>query len=156
METKKKRRANRGVDINTIALRIAIQEAGFTQAQLARDLSITKDTIQNWLTGRARPQIETFYRLCEALKIEPNVLVAPSSELVDEGMHIRMLRFHMREIAGANEPPTFAEAHSIRNVLLDEGDETAAEAEVKQGQDTISGTEQTEADTESDATEGDE
>ena len=42
---------------------------GLEQKQLARQLGITPNTVTNWESGRARPDMQLLPRLCEALQI---------------------------------------------------------------------------------------
>src|SRR5579885_3819493 len=53
-------------------VRAARQQAGLSQAQLARQLGLRSGVaVGDWERGKALPKFETFLRLCEALNQPP-------------------------------------------------------------------------------------
>ena len=156
MRAQQKKHHSSGVEINPMLLRVYYQERGFTQYELSQKVGVSVVTIYKWLKGETRPKTETFYKLCDVLQIEPNVLVAPTSGFINDSKHVRVLRFHAREMAGLNEPPTYSESAAIEQSLANEGQMEAEAQEVKAGQATVFSPQQSATDTESDTTDGDE
>lgn len=48
----------------------AMKKAGYNQVQLARELGISKGTVNNWIKGNNSPDVDTVPALCEVLGIE--------------------------------------------------------------------------------------
>ena len=48
-----------------------IKESGFTQTELARRLNIKQPTVQQYISGRAMPALDTFANLCVVLDVDP-------------------------------------------------------------------------------------
>lgn len=49
----------------------AIRESGLTQTELARRLNIKQQTVQQYVSGRAMPALDTFANLCIVLDVDP-------------------------------------------------------------------------------------
>lgn len=49
----------------------AIRESGLSQTEIARRLNIKQQTVQQYLSGRAMPSLDTFANLCVVLDIDP-------------------------------------------------------------------------------------
>lgn len=48
-----------------------IRESGMTQTELARKLGIKQPTINQYLSGRAMPALDTLANLCKILNVTP-------------------------------------------------------------------------------------
>ena len=55
--------------INTLKLKAAITEAGYTQATLAQKLNISPNTLSFKICGKAKFDIDEATRICELLGI---------------------------------------------------------------------------------------
>ena len=101
----KKTQDNRGVDINCVSLRSLMQERNLTQEGLADRCDVTVRTVQQWLSGVARPRGNHFETLCSVLQVEPALLRMSSLELLEQARTLRVVRFHNREMLGKNLAP---------------------------------------------------
>ena len=52
-------------------LKEAIKNSGFTQTLLAQRLGIRQQTVQQYLSGKALPALDTFANLCVVLDVDP-------------------------------------------------------------------------------------
>lgn len=59
-------------------IRRAVEGSGLTVAEAAERVGVSRETIRNWMSGRATPRLGGFARLCDAL--EPVVLRAAGSD----------------------------------------------------------------------------
>jgi len=66
------------VPINPSVLRWAIEEAGYSEAQLAAQVRIDRDVLGRWLSGEARPNRTQFGRLRTATRRQAAVFFLPS------------------------------------------------------------------------------
>lgn len=53
------------------ALAYYIEKSEYKQADIARILGITKQSVSNWLKGTTAPDINTFAKLCDMLGVDP-------------------------------------------------------------------------------------
>ena len=53
------------------ALAYYIERSEYKQADIARILGITKQSVSNWLKGTTAPDINTFAKLCDMLGVDP-------------------------------------------------------------------------------------
>lgn len=53
------------------ALAYYIERSEYKQADIARILGITKQSVSNWLKGTTAPDINTFAKLCDTLGVDP-------------------------------------------------------------------------------------
>lgn len=57
-----------------ITLRAARVNAGLNQADVANELSVNITTISSWESGKTKPSIENFRKLCELYKWPENCI----------------------------------------------------------------------------------
>lgn len=59
------------VTLQNIQLRLAeaIKQSGFTQRSIAEKLNIKQQTVQQYVSGRAMPALDTFANLCKILDV---------------------------------------------------------------------------------------
>lgn len=57
-----------------ITLKAARVNAGLNQADVANELSVNITTISNWESGKTKPSIENFRKLCELYKWPENCI----------------------------------------------------------------------------------
>ena len=145
------RTKGRGEEINTTSLRVIMQEKKMSIGHVAMLVDVSAQTVSDWLGGRRRPRKAMFERLCTALEISPEQVLMTSQELVERSRHTRVVRFYQREMMGENDNPTYDEVRLIESDLQDAAERDAAEAEVKAGDITVSGSLESPADSESDA-----
>lgn len=127
-----------------------MQERGFTQRALAKELKVSEDTVAHWLWARYYPQRANFEKLCRVLDVSPNMLVQSSSELIERGRTTRIVRFHAKEVLGQNDAPEYREVREIEVDLALESERVSDEEEVKEEDFTISGESESPEDTKSD------
>ena len=145
-----------GVHVNGILLDTTRQERGFTIEQLAEEAGLAPKTIHSWIWGKRRAQRDKFFQVCRVLDVPPGVLLFSAEELVEHGRTKRVTRFHLKEVLGTNEPPTYKEIQLIEGDLISEQEREAEEDEVREEDFTISSEDTSHSDTEPDAPEGDE
>lgn len=58
--------------VNTLKLKAAIVEAGYTQTALAQKLHISENSLSAKINGRAKFDIEEATEICEVLNIHNN------------------------------------------------------------------------------------
>lgn len=56
--------------VNTLKLKAAITEAGYTQATLAQKLEMSPNTLSSKVIGKAKFDIDEATRICELLNID--------------------------------------------------------------------------------------
>ena len=56
-------------------LRQAIKTSGKTQAQIAKELHVTQQTVQQYVSGRAMPGLDTLANLCVLLDLDANEIL---------------------------------------------------------------------------------
>ncbi len=56
-----------------------IDRADMSKSQLGALLGVSRATVSDWTTGKIQPRLPMFFRICEALDCEPNVLAGFSS-----------------------------------------------------------------------------
>ncbi len=49
----------------------AIKDSGFSQTEIARRLNIKQQTVQQYMSGRSMPALDTFANLCIVLDVDP-------------------------------------------------------------------------------------
>ena len=145
----------RGVVINTTLLRTLYQERGFSQQSLANAVGVQLQTVHRWLFGKSYPGKERFLKLCQVLDVSPNMLEMSTAELMERGRHARVARFFMKEMLGTNDVATYRETQLILADLQDATDRDTAAEEVKQGNVTVFGAEDADADSERNIADGD-
>ena len=148
-------KAKESVQVNGTILRTTIQERGLTQSKVAELIGVSGQAVTAWIWGQADPLYLNFLKLCEVLDVPPKYLALKSSELVERGQTNRVLRFHVRELLGLNEPPTYREIQDITEDLQSIADGNAAEDETKVGTITVSGQGESHPDPKSDNPVGD-
>lgn len=67
----------------------AILQSGMTQTAIAKKLGIYQSAVQQYLTGRAMPALDTFANICELLDLDANEILcirefAPKEKTVRE------------------------------------------------------------------------
>ena len=138
------------IEINGSILRVVMQERNISRNKLAEEVGVSGRTVWNWLWDIVDPKEENFYKTCEVLKIPPRLLACSSSDLVERGRTNRIIRFHVKELMGTNDDPTYAETQLIQQDLIAEADGESAEAETKAGTITVSSQGQSHPDPKSD------
>ncbi len=65
------------ITLQSIQLRIAevISQSGMTQKAIAEKLNIRQQTIQQYVSGRAMPSLETLANLCKLLDVDANYIL---------------------------------------------------------------------------------
>ena len=53
----------------------ALKASGKTQTQIARELNITKQCVNDYKKGKSVPSIETLYLLCKSLDVSSDYLL---------------------------------------------------------------------------------
>lgn len=61
------------VIINKAMLKMAIERAGMTQNQLAKELGWSKNTMSNKVNGHTNLNVRDVLKICEALNIKDNI-----------------------------------------------------------------------------------
>lgn len=61
--------------MNTKIIKIKLIEKEINQKEIAKELNITKQTINNWINNRNTEKIEKFLKLMKRLEIEVNDLI---------------------------------------------------------------------------------
>lgn len=56
-----------------------IELSGLSKSQLGKLVGASRATVSDWTNGKIQPRLTTFFRICEALDCEPNVLAGFSS-----------------------------------------------------------------------------
>ena len=54
-----------------LKLQEAIKHSGMTQTEIAKRLNIYQSAVQQYLSGRAMPALDTFANLCAVLDLDP-------------------------------------------------------------------------------------
>lgn len=73
-----------------IRVKASLAESGVSQAEFARRIDVSPQTLSGWMSGRNKPGVEELGRMCVALNVSPSWLltgfenVAGSQSLVDE------------------------------------------------------------------------
>ena len=60
-------------------LQEAIRNSGMTQTEIAKKLNIYQSAVQQYLSGRAMPALDTFANLCILLDIDANEILCISN-----------------------------------------------------------------------------
>ena len=60
-------------------LQEAIKQSGMTQTAIAKKLNVYQSAIQQYLSGRAMPALDTFANLCVLLDLDANEILCISS-----------------------------------------------------------------------------
>ena len=65
------------ITFQSIQLRVAevISQSGMTQKAIAEKLNIRQQTIQQYVSGRAMPSLETLANLCKLLDVDANYIL---------------------------------------------------------------------------------
>ena len=58
-----------------VRLKEAIKQSGMTQMQIAELLKVKQPTVQQYLSGRAMPALDTFANLCKILDVDTNYIL---------------------------------------------------------------------------------
>ena len=53
----------------------AIKQSGKSQTQLARELNIKQQTVQQYVSGRTMPALDTLANLCKILDLDANEIL---------------------------------------------------------------------------------
>ena len=57
----------------------AIKDSGLSQTEIARRLNIKQQTVQQYVSGRAMPALDTFANLCIVLDVDPADILCTSN-----------------------------------------------------------------------------
>lgn len=57
-----------------ITLKAARVNAGLDQSDVAREIGVNTVTVSNWETGKTKPSIDNFKKLCELYKCSPDII----------------------------------------------------------------------------------
>ncbi len=68
-----------------IGLRALRERRLMTQGDLAKRLAVRYQTVSEWENGHSRPRVSAMRKLCEALDVTPEELIAALNESVAEG-----------------------------------------------------------------------
>lgn len=65
------------ITLHNIQIRIAeaIKQSGLTQKSIAEKLSIKQQTVQQYVSGRSMPALDTLANLCKVLDIDANYIL---------------------------------------------------------------------------------
>ncbi|MBE5731422.1 MAG: helix-turn-helix transcriptional regulator [Clostridiales bacterium] len=65
------------IELNAIRTKIceAIKQSGLTQTELAKRIGVVQQTINQYISGRALPALDTFATLCEILDLDANEIL---------------------------------------------------------------------------------
>lgn len=68
------------ITLNKIQTRLleAIRQSGMTQAALANKLGIKQQSVQQYISGRSMPALDTFAKLCAVLDLDANEILCVS------------------------------------------------------------------------------
>ena len=58
-----------------LKLQEAIKHSGMTQTEIAKRLNIYQSAVQQYLSGRAMPALDTFANLCDVLDLDANEIL---------------------------------------------------------------------------------
>lgn len=61
-------------------LQEAIRRSGMTQTEIAKKLNIYQSAVQQYLSGRAMPALDTFANLCAVLDLDPADILCLSED----------------------------------------------------------------------------
>jgi transcriptional regulator with XRE-family HTH domain len=53
----------------------AIKNSGFKQSELAKKLNIRQQSVQQYLSGKTMPALDTFANLCKVLDVDPKEIL---------------------------------------------------------------------------------
>ena len=56
-------------------LQEVLKQSGMTQKALAEKLNVKQQTVQQYLSGRAMPALDTFANLCKVLDVDANYIL---------------------------------------------------------------------------------
>ena len=56
-------------------LQEVLKQSGMTQKALAEKLNVRQQTVQQYLSGRAMPALDTFANLCKVLDVDANYIL---------------------------------------------------------------------------------
>ena len=56
-------------------LQEAIKQSGLPQTEIARKLGIIQQSVQQYVSGRAMPALDTFANLCKVLDVDTNYIL---------------------------------------------------------------------------------
>ena len=56
-------------------LQEAIKQSGMTQTEIAKRLNIYQSAVQQYLSGRSMPALDTFANLCKLLDVDTNYIL---------------------------------------------------------------------------------
>ena len=144
-----------GVVINGIALQVLIQERGLTVQEVSKKANLDSQTLYNWIRGKHKAREDKYYQLCRALSVAPEILQLSSTEIVELGRTTRVLRWHMKEITGTNDDPSYSEIRDVTTDLQSESERESEEDEVREEKITVYSEAESHSDSESNAEEGD-
>lgn len=65
------------ITLQSIQIRIAeaIKHSGLTQKGIAEKLNIKQQTVQQYVSGRAMPSLDTLANLCKLLDVDANYIL---------------------------------------------------------------------------------
>lgn len=93
-------------------LKKAVDNATISQAEIARVLDVTPQTIHNWTKGKNSPSVADFLRLCELLEVAPGPIVDESIPEPGENLIAETLKEQIDKLG---------ESEALRRILLAPG-----------------------------------
>ena len=84
-------------------LKIARTEAGLKQAELAKQLNTTGNTISNWENNVSKPDVDTIEYICGALNVSPNFFFQSESNEYDENTQNLLNNYNRLNDQGQHE-----------------------------------------------------
>ncbi|MBD5100841.1 MAG: helix-turn-helix transcriptional regulator [Clostridiales bacterium] len=58
-----------------VKLSQAIEQSGLSKAEIAKMIGVKEKTLRNYLSGKTKPQVYVFAKLCGALNLNPNEIL---------------------------------------------------------------------------------
>jgi transcriptional regulator with XRE-family HTH domain len=93
-------------------LKKAVDASPFSQAEIARRMNVTPQTIHNWTKGKASPAVDVFLDLCELIEAAPGPIIDESIPEPGENLISDTLQDQIEKLG---------ESEALRRILLTPG-----------------------------------
>ena len=107
----------RSIAINQLSLVVLMDLRGLTQQALAEKIGVGAHRIHQWIYDGAHPTEDNFEKLCQALQVEPPLLMKPSRELRDLARHKTVMKHYFAELL--NERDLITDYRTIQSIESD-------------------------------------
>jgi transcriptional regulator with XRE-family HTH domain len=93
-------------------LKKAVDDSKLSQAEIARRMDVTPQTIYNWTKGKASPAVDVLLQLCDLIEVAPGPIVDESIPEPGENLISETLKDQIAKLG---------EAEALRRILLAPG-----------------------------------